>query len=200
MEKRSIHDTVKYVHNAINRIPGCVFGGSILETGFGEVPKLSIDVFITENNFPNSVVSETNFGVSVKKIIFNPPATIVFWTDGTEYNPYFGFYAAVTKKVFGNNHRIEKCIKDKGVMEKHHRKAVKEVMDEGDVNNVDNVAKIQKEIRVECAKHRTCGECPLFEHAKDSDYLCYAPNLSYRDLLEHYSIMFGKEWEGEIEE
>lgn len=52
----------------------------------------------------------------IKKLIFNPPATIVLWEDGTktvvkarkgtEFNPYYGFTAAVTKKVFGSNSRV----------------------------------------------------------------------------------------------
>lgn len=57
---------------------------------------------------------------NVKKIIFNPPATIVFWADGTktvvkcadgtEFNPYFGFTSALAKKVYGNNSRVNKIV------------------------------------------------------------------------------------------
>ena len=53
---------------------------------------------------------------SIKKVIFNPPATIILWEDGTktvvktrkgtEFNPYYGFTAAVTKKVCGSNSRV----------------------------------------------------------------------------------------------
>lgn len=48
----------------------------------------------------------------IKKVIFNNPATIVFWQDGTKtvvkctegepYDPEKGLMAAITKKAFGN--------------------------------------------------------------------------------------------------
>lgn len=57
---------------------------------------------------------------AVKKIIYNPPATIVFWEDGSktvvkcskddEYSPYFGFLAALAKKVYGNPSRVRKIV------------------------------------------------------------------------------------------
>ena len=49
----------------------------------------------------------------IDKIIFNNPATIVFWSDGTktvvkcmknqEFNAYYGVACAIMKKYFGNN-------------------------------------------------------------------------------------------------
>lgn len=48
---------------------------------------------------------------SIKKVIYNDPATIIFWSDGTktvvkcmedeDYDPEKGFMAAVTKRAFG---------------------------------------------------------------------------------------------------
>jgi len=59
-------------------------------------------------------------GISVDRIIFNDPATIVFWTDGTKtvvkcqegqtFNPYFGFCAAIAKKLYGNNSRLNRIV------------------------------------------------------------------------------------------
>lgn len=56
-----------------------------------------------------------------KKVIFNKPATIVFWEDGTktvvkcseddEYSEYFGFLAALAKKIYGNNSEVQKIVK-----------------------------------------------------------------------------------------
>lgn len=50
--------------------------------------------------------------VKIKNVIFNPPATIVFWTDGTktvvktqngeEFDPEKGFTMAYFKKMHGN--------------------------------------------------------------------------------------------------
>jgi hypothetical protein len=58
--------------------------------------------------------------VDVKKIIFNPPATIVFWGDGTKtvvktmngesFDMYHGFTAALAKKVYGNSTRVRKIV------------------------------------------------------------------------------------------
>lgn len=58
--------------------------------------------------------------LQVEKIIFNHPATIVFWADGTKtvvkmgrgerFDMYHGFTAAVAKKVYGNNTRVKKTV------------------------------------------------------------------------------------------
>lgn len=50
----------------------------------------------------------------IKKVIYNNPATIIFWSDSTKtvvkcmedenYDPEKGFMAAVTKKVFGDKY------------------------------------------------------------------------------------------------
>lgn len=49
--------------------------------------------------------------LDIENVIFNPPATIVFWTDGTktvvkaideEFDPEKGMAMAISKKLFGN--------------------------------------------------------------------------------------------------
>ena len=57
----------------------------------------------------------------VRRILFNDPATIVFWKDGTKtvvrvtegdrYVPYYGFLAALAKKVYGSNTRVQEMIR-----------------------------------------------------------------------------------------
>lgn len=57
----------------------------------------------------------------VKRIIFNPPATIVLWEDGTKtvvkcmenepYSEYYGFLCALGKKIFGSNSKIIKLVR-----------------------------------------------------------------------------------------
>lgn len=51
------------------------------------------------------------FGITIKNVIFNNPATIVFWRDGTKtvvkaenetYDPEKGLAMAISKKVLGN--------------------------------------------------------------------------------------------------
>ena len=56
-----------------------------------------------------------------KRIIFNNPATIVFWEDGTKtvvklskgekFNSYNAFCAALAKKIFENNSRVRAIVK-----------------------------------------------------------------------------------------
>ena len=58
--------------------------------------------------------------VDVQKVIFNPPATIVFWGDGTKtvvktmsgepFDMYHGFTAALAKKAYGNSTRVRKIV------------------------------------------------------------------------------------------
>lgn len=62
----------------------------------------------------------------ILKVIFNPPATIVFWDDGTKtvvkcmdgqpFEKYAGFAAACMKKMFGSTSRakaiMEECDQD----------------------------------------------------------------------------------------
>ena len=60
--------------------------------------------------------------MTVKRVVFNDPATIVFWGDGTKtvvkcspgetFNKYYGFCAAVTKRIFENNSRVNKIVKE----------------------------------------------------------------------------------------
>lgn len=61
-----------------------------------------------------------NRGLMVKKVIFNGPKTIVIWMDGSktiatchygdEFDPYAGFCAAVTKRVFGSTNAAKKVL------------------------------------------------------------------------------------------
>ena len=63
------------------------------------------------------------YSLNVSKIIFNPPATIVFWEDGTktvvkcsaedEFSEYYGFLVALGKKVYESNSQIKKLIDKK---------------------------------------------------------------------------------------
>ena len=55
---------------------------------------------------------------SVKRIVYNNPATIVFWQDGTKtvvkcmdgepFDKYAGFCAALVKKAFGSTSKAKK--------------------------------------------------------------------------------------------
>jgi hypothetical protein len=77
--------------------------------------------YLGDEYYAGQKPSYTYYGAfKVERIIFNDPATIVFWKDGTKtvvkcsdgetFNPYYGFCAAVTKKALGNNSRIRKTV------------------------------------------------------------------------------------------
>lgn len=61
----------------------------------------------------------------VDRIVFNDPATIVFWDDGTKtvvkcmkgekFERYAGFAAACTKKLFGSTSRAKAIMEDRAV-------------------------------------------------------------------------------------
>ena len=62
-------------------------------------------------NYRYTVEKTYNLGTSVKKVIFNNPATIVFWSDGSktvvkahndDYDPEKGLAMAIAKKALGN--------------------------------------------------------------------------------------------------
>lgn len=68
-----------------------------------------------------SAAYRSAFGI--KKVIFNPPATIVFWKDGSKtvvkcsendfYDPLSGIAFALMRKVYGKEYRkIEKYAKE----------------------------------------------------------------------------------------
>ena len=82
------------------------------------------DVEVTMNYFKNCAESYLAT-LKVVKVIYNKPATIVFWSDDTKtvvkcdkkdkYDPEKGFYIACAKKLFGNNFKavgkINKALK-----------------------------------------------------------------------------------------
>ena len=55
------------------------------------------------------------YGIEIEKVIFNDPATIILWKDGTktivkcceydEYDPYVGVSMAINKKLLGDDYK-----------------------------------------------------------------------------------------------
>ena len=67
------------------------------------------DIIIANNRY--KVEKSYNSETSIKKVIFNNPATIVFWSDGSktvvksyldDYDPEKGLAMAIAKKALGN--------------------------------------------------------------------------------------------------
>ena len=74
---------------------------------------------VTEYKSPGYSYLPTKY--EPKSIIFNKPATIVFWKDGTKtvvkcakgekWNEYNAFCAALAIKIFGSNSRVQKIVR-----------------------------------------------------------------------------------------
>jgi hypothetical protein len=74
-------------------------------------PRLRLDVSINPNTKPQLNYANN---LTIKNVIFNPPATIVFWSDNTKtvvkndcryeiYDPEKGLAMAISKKMLGDN-------------------------------------------------------------------------------------------------
>ena len=74
---------------------------------------------------PNATITVTttknpDIKPTIKRVMFNPPATIIFWSDDTKtvvkcqegdtYNPETGFALAYLKKLLGNDNTFNKEI------------------------------------------------------------------------------------------
>lgn len=77
--------------------------------------------------FVSEVLEKTKkINCEVDRIIFNQPATIVFWKDGSKtvvkchgdqtFNPYYGFCAALAKHIYKSNSAVNRMV-DKYVSE-----------------------------------------------------------------------------------
>ena len=98
-----------------------VFGAYEFSYGMGteKIDEMTLHSLFNPVDFKYTVssVKELPF---IDKIIFNNPATIVFWCDGTktvvkcmknqEFNAYYGVACAIMKKYFGNNSRAKAFI------------------------------------------------------------------------------------------
>ena len=98
------------------------FIDNMLDTGriTSNMHDLIADAIRQTYGFGQEDRNTTMNAVDVQKVIFNPPATIVFWGDGTKtvvkrmhgepFDMYHGFTAALAKKVYGNSTRVRKIV------------------------------------------------------------------------------------------
>lgn len=103
----------KYSKNSYGSIKNLVFKNieptAILGRGQGFEGENGIGRYIDMSNL-----------LYPKKIIYNGPATIVFWKDGTktvvkamngvDANPYHGFTAALAKKIYCSSSKVNKIV------------------------------------------------------------------------------------------
>ena len=118
--------------------------------------------------------TETELNCEVNRIIFNPPATIVFWKDGSKtvvkchgdqtFNPYYGFCAALAKHIYKSNSAVNRIV-DKYVSEM--TKGTSKKVDVGDtygdgyVGVITNEDKSQTVNSLQCDHNlgRYCENC-----------------------------------------
>lgn len=83
----------------------------------GDYPFIEVEASISPYNYASMYSSRSRTSSrtpTIKNIIFNPPATIVFWSDNTKtvvkcdesyesYDPEKGLAMAISKKLMGDN-------------------------------------------------------------------------------------------------
>ena len=82
-------------------------GGSLETSAASLYTKLELETYMAPYN-------EVSLTPTIKDVIFNPPATIVFWSDNTKtviraqgdesYDPEKGLAMAISKKMLGNKY------------------------------------------------------------------------------------------------
>jgi hypothetical protein len=100
-EKKTLDNVTVKVGNQTYRAREVEFTQSV-----GEYPEIELSTVLSPYNKLQTPE------LSIKDIIFNPPATIVFWSDNTKtvvkarsefYDPEKGIAMAISKKMLGNN-------------------------------------------------------------------------------------------------
>ena len=104
-----INETIRNIQNDITvKVGSQMYRANQVEftQSIGEYPEIDIHTWLT----PSNKVKTPE--LSIKDVIFNPPATIIFWTDNTKtvvkadgenYDPEKGIAMAISKKILGDN-------------------------------------------------------------------------------------------------
>ena len=109
--------TIDYIETTVDTFPK--FEGHV--TGTAKVSYRSLDDIRNDAEVPRDIyrnILNSTYGIGslripeIKNVIFNDPATIVFWEDGTktvvkcqdgdEFDPEKGLAMAIVKKAYGN--------------------------------------------------------------------------------------------------
>lgn len=114
-------DSLEFFRDGLTKFEGCIMGIQTVEPKLSDLEKdycqkdveLQMDLYRTIlNSTYGTKASKTNYIPEIKNVIFNDPATIVFWDDGTktvvkcqdgdEFDPEKGLAMAIVKKTYGN--------------------------------------------------------------------------------------------------
>lgn len=110
-EIKSVNDTVTVIYNYLNR-------------EFGDEPycmsNVELSRMVVKEEIKNYNTVNSKFGI--RKVIFNNPATIVFWEDGTKtvvkrqkgdrWDKEKGIAMAIAKKLYGNTGKYCDILKE----------------------------------------------------------------------------------------
>lgn len=144
-----------------------------------------------------SKLDAANMGIIIKKVIFNPPATVVYFSDGSKtvvrcskndtFDKEKGLALALAKRACGNTGSFNNLF--------HH------FIDEGHAVDLSgkkkdlSVAKMRKELKEMCEKTR-CMDCPLtgdgFKCGRGYFFTTPKGEKGYMDdesIVEHYKAM-----------
>jgi hypothetical protein len=125
-----------------------------VECGPCSVASITLNGALTEHE-------PRNLGPAITKVVFNNPATVVFWSDGTKtvvrcsdndtFNPEIGLAMAICKKAFGNT----------GAYNEEFKKWVPRIGERGRTTSVDEM---RRQLVEHC--HKThCSDCRLHGEA-----------------------------------
>ena len=108
-------DSLEFSGDSLPKFEGCIMGIQTVK------PKMSYEEYCRKDvellrDFYKTMYGtkdfKTNYIPEIKNVIFNDPATIVFWEDGTktvvkcqdgdEFDPEKGLAMAIVKKAYGN--------------------------------------------------------------------------------------------------
>lgn len=142
-----------------------------------EVNKYCYNDVIATRDFLNSTYGIGSSHIpEIKNVIFNDPATIVFWEDGTktvvkcqdgdEFDPEKGLAMAIAKKAYGNKgsycNKMKKWLPNDNSVSSKKRMTFRE-----------EIAKLHPEDLIPDCKGGICG-CP-----RDIDTCPYSTNVSH---------------------
>ena len=116
-EESNVYELIKNITRLVRSKLIDISSGNFMEKNFN-LPKnikkyFDTDIAMTKQ-LVNSVYGRNAFKGGIKNVIFNDPATIVFWNDGSktvvktqdgdEFDPEKGLAMAISKKVLGNKY------------------------------------------------------------------------------------------------
>lgn len=108
-------DSLEFSGDSLPKFEGCIMGIQTVKPKMSYEEYCRKDVELLKDLYKTmygTKAFKTNYVPEIKNVIFNDPATIVFWEDGTktvvkcqdgdEFDPEKGLAMAIAKKAYGN--------------------------------------------------------------------------------------------------